>query len=93
MGSEKDELGGRVPQQISYRFAGEKIECEVRQRSAGALGVVLESANDRSEQRTSSEGETIRLVHSENSTTSSTTSSSSVVSQQSSSLRTRVVVD
>ena len=80
MGSEKDELGGRVPQQISYRFAGEKIECEVRQQSAGALGVVLESANDRSEQRVSSEGGTVKLARSEgsiSSTTSSSTSSSS----------------
>ena len=93
VGGEKDDLGGRVPQQISYAFMGEKIECEVRQQSAGALRVVLETANDRSEQRVSSEGGTIKFAHSEDSTTSSTTSSSSVVSQQSSSLQTQVVVD
>ena len=77
VGSEKDELGGRVPQQISYTFAGEKIECEVRQQSAGALEVVLESGDDRSEQRISSEGGTIKLAHSEGSISSTTTSSTS----------------
>jgi hypothetical protein len=86
VGGAKDELGGRVPQQISYRFVGEKLECEVHQRSAGALEVVLESGDDRSEQRISSQGNTIKFSYSENSFFSSTTSSSgSVVSQQSSS--------
>ena len=90
VGGEKDDLGGRVPQKVSYRFLGGELECEVRQRSAGALGVVLESGNDRSEQRISSRGGTIKLTYSENSISSSTSSSgssssSSAMSQTSSS--------
>ena len=106
VGGEKDDLGGRVPQQISYTFMGEKIECEVRQQSTGALKVVLQSANDRSEQRINSEGGTIKFAHSEGSISSTATSSStssssgSAASQQSnsssstsSSSQTQVVVD
>ena len=90
VGGEKDDLGGRVPQQVSYRFLGGELECEVRQRSAGALEVVLESGNDRSEQRVYSRGGTIELAYSGNSISSSTSSSgssssSSAVSQTSSS--------
>ena len=90
VGGEKDELDGRVPQQISYRFVGEKFECEVRQRSAGALEVVFESDNDRSEQRVNSRGSKIKFTYSEDAISSSTSSSgssssSSVVNQTSSS--------
>lgn len=101
VGGAKDDLGGRVPQQISYRFVGEKLECEVHQQSEGVLEVVLESGDDRSEQQISSPGVTIKLAYSEDSISSSTTTSSgSVVSQQSSSSSSgsssqtqRVVVD
>lgn len=86
VGGAKDDLGGRLPQQISYRFVGEKLECEVRQQSEGVLQVVLESGDDRSEQRISSQGGTIKLAYSEDSISSSTSSASgSVVSRQSSS--------
>ena len=91
VGGEKDELGGRVPQQVSYRFSGGELECEVLQRSAGALEVELESGNDRSEQRINSRGGTVKLAYSGNSISSSTSSSSgsssssSAVSQTSSS--------
>ncbi len=56
VGDEKDDLGGEVPQRISYRFVGEELECKIRQRSAGALKVVLDSGDDRSEQRMNSRG-------------------------------------
>jgi acetyl esterase/lipase len=72
VGDEKDELGGRVPQQISYRFLGEELECEVRQRSVGALEVVSESDGDRSTQRISSQGGTIKLTYSDDAISSST---------------------
>ncbi len=74
VGGEKDDLSGRVPQQISYRFWGEEIECEVHQQSEGALEVVLESGDDRSEQRISSRGGTIEFAYSEDSISSTTTS-------------------
>ncbi len=92
VGGEKDDLGGRVPQQISYRFVGEEIECEVHQQSEGALEVVLESGGDRSEQRIESRGGAMKFTYSDDSISSTTTSSGSVVSRQSSSSSTGSVV-
>jgi hypothetical protein len=78
--------GGSRSRSPTGSWAREELECEVHQRSEGALGVVLESGDDRSEQRISSQGGTIKLSYSENSISSSTTTSSgSVASQQSSS--------
>lgn len=99
VGGEKDELGGRVPQEISYRFAGDKLKCEIDQESAGALKVVMEAGDDRSVQRISSRDGKIKIAYSGDgfssstiSTSGGTSSSSSSQTSVSSSSQTQVVV-
>jgi len=77
VGSERDALGGQVPQTVVYKFAGANLECEIRQQSEGVLKVVLEAGNDRVVQRISSPGGTVRFTYSGNAVSSTTVSSSS----------------
>jgi hypothetical protein len=75
VGEEVNEIGGQAPERFTYQLDGRRIECEIRQESAGNLGVVFTAgASTSSVQQINSQGGTINLVY-ENGSLSSFSSS------------------
>jgi hypothetical protein len=73
VGGVEEPLGGRVPARYVYESDAEKLECEIRKSSAGALEVVLAAGTDvRSVQRTNAPGGIINFAYSGSSISSST---------------------
>lgn len=75
LGEEVNEIGGQAPERFTYQLDGRRIECEIRQESAGSLGFVFTAgASTSSVQQINSQGGTINLVY-ENGSLSSFSSS------------------
>lgn len=75
VGDEVNEIGGQAPERFTYQLDGRRIECEIRQESAGNLGVVFTAgASTSSVQQINSQGGTINIVY-ENGSLSSFSSS------------------
>ena len=70
---EPEEIGGQVPQSLTYDLEGKPFECEIA--SEGDVEVTLTHGNSRSVQRIS--GGTLNLAYENGSISSSTSSSSS----------------
>jgi hypothetical protein len=75
---EPQEIGGQVPQNLTYDLNGKPLKCEIA--SEGEIEVNLTHGNDRSVQRIS--GGTLNLTYDNGSISSSTSSSSSSTSSQ-----------
>lgn len=77
---EPEEIGGQVPDSLTYDLGGRPLECEIR--SEGDVEVELTAGSDRSVLRTS--GGTLNLAYDNGSISSTTTSSTSSSSSTSS---------
>ncbi len=75
VGDEVNEIGGQAPERFTYQLDGRRIECEIRQESAGNLGVGFTAGvSTSSVQQINSQGGTINIVY-ENGSLSSFSSS------------------
>jgi hypothetical protein len=72
VGGEEKVIGGRIPARYDYHLGGDKLECEIRKESRGALEVVLAAgSNVRSVQRTGAQNSTINFAYSSSGSISS----------------------
>ena len=90
---EGETIAGQAHESFEFELDGQRLTCEIRNKTGGDMEVVLEAGNDRSVQSTNVKGAITRLTYSEGAISSSTFSSSSSNGQvRSSSSQTQVVV-
>ncbi len=99
IGDEEREVSGQVPERFVFEVNGQKLECEIHKRSAGAMNIILDAGGADYVQRTGSQRTVVRIVYSgqgysssiQSSTGSSkqtiNTGSSSIVSSSSTRIR------
>lgn len=71
VGEEEDDIGGQTPQSFEYSLDGQKLDCEIRNQSAGPLKITLTSGGDRSVYEVDGRGSTITLTYTKNGISSS----------------------
>ncbi len=77
VGADENSIGGEVPETLNYKLNGRELQCEIQNRGAGPLRVVLLGGDeDRSVFRTNARGGTIKLTYSSNGISSSISSDS-----------------
>jgi hypothetical protein len=79
VGGDERSFNGEAPERYAFEPRDEKLECEVRKRGAGTLGILFtDGGGVRSEQRTGAGGGTMEFVYSGGGIVSSQTSSVTV---------------
>ncbi len=73
---EEDDTGGQTSQSIEYSLEAQKLECEIRNQSAGPLKITLTNGGDRSVYEVDGRGSTIKLIYTKNGISSSISSDS-----------------
>jgi len=77
VGDDENSIRGEVPETLNYKLNGRELQCEIQNRGAGSLRVVLLGGDkDRSVFRTNARGGTIQLTYSSNGISSSISSDS-----------------
>jgi hypothetical protein len=77
VGGQEKSISGRVPERYDYHPGGDKLECEIRKESGGALEVVLTAGSKvRSVQQTNAQKSTINFIYSSGGISSSMSGSS-----------------
>ncbi len=77
VGADENSISGEVSETLNYKLNGRELQCEIQNRGAGSLRVVLLGGDkDRSVFRTNARGGTIQLTYSSNGISSSISSDS-----------------